>query len=237
MALSAGTDLLMDAVNARAGSTLAITALGNVRLDASQNWRESRATNEDRGKWSTTVTHHLRESFTTAPTRLTGTTVRVSAGNDLSTYGTRITSTGRVDLQAGGAASYYAVYDQTTIRDDSSRSDSFFGIQYSSSSSSSSRVETVPLSTRMEIEVELVSSSGGDTLLQGTQVRADCGYAFNAGVGDKAKVDARITLEGVRTTVQQSRTSKSDAVVWQSMSALTPAGAALLGVAVAWAPT
>ena len=64
MALSAGTDLLMDAVNARAGSTLAITALGKVRLDASQNWRESRATHVDSGKWSTTVTHHLRESFT-----------------------------------------------------------------------------------------------------------------------------------------------------------------------------
>jgi len=144
MALSAGTDLLMDAVNARASGALAITALGNVRLDAWQNWRESRATNEDRGKWSTTVTHHLRESFTTAPTQLTGASVSVSAGNDFSTYGTRITSTGRVDLQAGGTASYYAVYDQSTSRDDSDKSDSFLGIQYSSSSSSSSRVETDP---------------------------------------------------------------------------------------------
>jgi len=37
-------------------------------------------------------------------------------------------------------------------------------------------------------------------------------------VGDKAKADARIILEGVKTTVQESRTSTSDAVVWQSMS-------------------
>ena len=218
MALSAGTDLLMDAVNARAGGTLAITALGKVRLDASQNWRESRATSVDSGKWSTTVTHHLRESFTTAPTQLTGAGVSVSAGNDLSTYGTRISSSGRVDLQAGGAASYYAVYDQSTSRDDSSKSDSFFGIQYSSSSSSSSRVETAPLVTRVQTESQLVSSSGGNTLLQGTQVRAAGGYAFKAGVGDKAKADARIILEGVKTTVQESRTSTSDAVVWQSMS-------------------
>ena len=186
----------MDAVNARAGGAMAITALGNVRLDASQNWRESRATSEDSGKWSTTVTHHLRESFTTAPTQLTGASVRVSAGNDLSTYGTRITSTGRVYLQVGGAASYYAVHDQATSRDDRDISDGFLGIQYSSSSSSSSRVETVSLSTRMQTEAELVSSSGGDTLLQGTQVRAAGGYAFKAGVGDKAKADARITLEG-----------------------------------------
>jgi len=55
-------------------------------------------------------------------------------------------------------------------------------------------------------------------LLQGTQVRAAGGYAFKAGVGDKAKADARIILEGVKTTVQQSRTATSDAVVWQSMS-------------------
>ena len=55
-------------------------------------------------------------------------------------------------------------------------------------------------------------------MLQGTQVRAAGGYAFKAGVGDKAKADARIILEGVKTTVQESRTSTSDAVVWQSMS-------------------
>jgi filamentous hemagglutinin len=52
----------------------------------------------------------------------------------------------------------------------------------------------------------------------GTQVRADGGYAFNAGVGDKARADARVIFEGVKTTVQQSRTAKSDYVVWQSMA-------------------
>ena len=57
-------------------------------------------------------------------------------------------------------------------------------------------------------------------MLQGTQVSAGGGYAFNAGVGDKARADARIILEGVNTTVQQSRTSKSDYMVWQSMSAM-----------------
>ena len=44
----------------------------------------------------------------------------------------------------------------------------------------------------------------------GTQVSAGGGYAFNAGVGEKARADARIIVEGVKTTVQQSRTSKSD---------------------------
>jgi filamentous hemagglutinin len=70
----------------------------------------------------------------------------------------------------------------------------------------------------MQSEAELVSSSGGNTLLQGTQVRANGGYRINAGVGDKARADARIILEGVKTTVQESKRAKSDYVVWQSMS-------------------
>jgi len=72
------------------------------------------------------------------------------------------------DLQAGGAVDCYAVYDQR-----SSRNDIF--------------------STRVQTESQLVSSSGGDTLLQGTQVRAAGGFAFNAGLGEKARADARIT--------------------------------------------
>jgi filamentous hemagglutinin len=79
-------------------------------------------------------------------------------------------------------------------------------------------VEIPYLATRLQSQAELVSHSGGNTLLQGTQVRAGAGYAINAGVGEGARADARIILEGVKTTVQQSRTAKSDYVVWQSMS-------------------
>ena len=142
----------------------------------------------------------------------------VSAGNELNTYGTRVTSGSRVNLQAGGAANYYAVYDQINNRDDTTNTRSFLGIQYSSSHSTSSSIENTPLVTRLQSQAELVSNSGGDTLLQGTQVRAGGGYAFNAGVGERARADARIILEGVKTTVQQSRTAKSDYVVWQSMA-------------------
>jgi filamentous hemagglutinin len=218
MALSAGSDLRLDAVKASAGGALNINALGNVRLDASQNWTEMTGTTVSRGKNSRTTTHHLREYVTTAPTELSAASVSVKAGNELSTYGARVSSGGRVILQAGGAANYYAVYDQSTVRDDSHKTRSFLGIRYSSSRSSSSSIENKPLVTRLQSEAELVSNSGSDTLMQGTQVRAGGGYAINAGVGDAARADARIILEGVKTTVQQSRTAKSDHVVWQSMS-------------------
>ncbi len=74
------------------------------------------------------------------------------------------------------------------------------------------------MTTRLQSQGELISRSGWDTLLQGTLVSAAGGYSINAGVGERARADARILLEGVRTTVQQSRTAKSDYMVWQSMS-------------------
>jgi filamentous hemagglutinin len=223
MALSAGTDLLTDAIKARAGGAMTLNALGNVRLDASQNWKEMTAVSSSTsetwyGSETTTVTHHLRESITTEPTELSAASVSVKAGNDLSTYGTRMDSQGQVILQADGAATYYAVYDQVNNRDDSHKTSSWLGMRYSSSNSTSSRVENTPLVTRLQSQAELVSNSGGDTLLQGTQVRAGGGYAISAGVGDAARADARIILEGVKTTVQESKTAKSDYVVWQSMS-------------------
>ena len=224
LALSAGSGLRLDAVKASAGGAMTLNALGNVQLDASQNWSDYNGTSYSTsrswyGRKTTTTTHHFREYFTTAPTELSAASVSVKAGNELSTYGSRISShSGRTELQAAGAANYYAVYDQSTVRDDSHKSSSFLGMRYSSSRNSSSRVENTPLVTRMQSEAELTSQSGGDTLLQGTRVSAAGGYAISAGVGERARADARIILEGVKTTVQQSRTSKSDAVVWQTLT-------------------
>jgi filamentous hemagglutinin len=224
MALSAGSDMRLDAVRASAGGAMTVNALGNVQLDASQNWSDyNRTSYSTRRSWygrkTTTTTHHFQEYFTTAPTELSAASISVKAGNELSTYGSRINSlSGRTELQAAGAANYFAVYDQSIVRDDSHKSSSFLGMRYSSSRSASSRVEDTPLVTRLQSEGEPTSRSGGDTLMQGTQVNAAWGSSIEAGVGERARADARIILEGVRTTVQQSRTAKSDYVVWQSMS-------------------
>lgn len=116
-------------------------------------------------------------------------------------------SQGRVSLKAAGAANCYAVYDQSTVCDGSNKTSNFLVIRDSSSSSSSRCIE--------------------DTMLQGTQVNAAWGSSLNAGLGEKARSDARLILEGVRTMAQQSRTAKSDIAVWQSQSG---SGSAELGV-------
>jgi filamentous hemagglutinin len=56
-----------------------------------------------------------------------------------------------------------------------------------------------------------------DQLLQGTKVSYGGTAAFNAGVGEKARADARIILEGIKNSATQTRTSQSNYVVWQTL--------------------
>ena len=60
----------------------------------------------------------------------------------------------------------------------------------------------------------LTSYSGGDQLFQGT-VANYFSRDIQAGVGERARADARIILEGVKTEVFQQRTKESNYVVWQ----------------------
>lgn len=57
----------------------------------------------------------------------------------------------------------------------------------------------------------------GNQLLQGTQVSYGGTAAFNAGVGEKARADARIIFEGIKNTTTQIRTKEANYVVWQTM--------------------
>jgi large exoprotein involved in heme utilization and adhesion len=56
--------------------------------------------------------------------------------------------------------------------------------------------------------------SAGDQLFQGTQAYYGS-LDIRAGVGEKARSDARIILEGVKAEVFQQRTRESNYVVWQ----------------------
>jgi hypothetical protein len=60
----------------------------------------------------------------------------------------------------------------------------------------------------------LTSYSGGDQLYQGT-VANYYSRDIQAGVGERARADARIILEGVKTEVYKQRTKESNYVLWQ----------------------
>ncbi|WP_375055087.1 DUF637 domain-containing protein [Zobellella sp. DQSA1] len=69
--------------------------------------------------------------------------------------------------------------------------------------------------TKLQSRRDITSDSGGDQLLQGTRVSYGGRALFRAGVGDTARKDARILLQGVKNSVEESRTRESDYVVWQ----------------------
>ena len=60
-----------------------------------------------------------------------------------------------------------------------------------------------------------LTSREDNQLLQGTKVSYGGTAAFNAGVGEKVRADARIILEGIKNTTTQTRTSEANYVVWQ----------------------
>lgn len=170
------------------------------------------------GKRTSWTTHHNRAWRDVNAVSVYARDISIKAGSNLETYATRLSATNNLKIEAGEQALYYAVKSETHHTDTNHSSRSWIGLGLGSSQdSSTTRISTPMVTDLYARDGNLTSYSGGDQLLQGTQATYRS-RDVRAGVGDKAKADARIILEGVRTTVQQSRTSKSDAVVWQSMS-------------------
>lgn len=121
----------------------------------------------------------------------------------------------------------HGVEDKTTDKRDvqSKSSSSWFGIDIrwfsllatAKSETNDSSIQTRAATTSLQSEGDILSESGGNTRLQGTQVKAQT-FTVNAGVGPSADPNAKIIIEGVKETLQTSHTEKSESVVWQSMS-------------------
>ncbi|HFC7958100.1 TPA: DUF637 domain-containing protein, partial [Neisseria meningitidis] len=61
--------------------------------------------------------------------------------------------------------------------------------------------------------------SGWDTKLQGTQFETTLGGAtIRAGVGEQARADAKIILEGIKTTIHNETVSSSKSTLWQKQA-------------------
>jgi len=71
------------------------------------------------------------------------------------------------------------------------------------------------LPTVLQIQQSILGQSSGNQLLQRTYVSYGSGSPFQARVGGRARADARIILEGVKTEVYNQRTKESNYVVWQ----------------------
>ena len=227
--LGGSSDVTLVAVNVDAANKAKIAGTGDVTIAAAENrtTREWSATNKDCnwwGKCSTTVTHGLEDKTTQVGSDVKGATVDISAGNNLTTVASTIESSGNVSVSAQGKIDYLAALNVDKQEVQSNRSSSWFGIDTSrlsifgsKSQRTDSSIQTRAATTQLQSEADILSESGGNTRLQGTQVKAQ-NFKVNASVGAAADPNAKVLIEGVKETLQTSRTQKSESFVWQSMS-------------------
>ncbi|MCW8205090.1 DUF637 domain-containing protein, partial [Verminephrobacter aporrectodeae] len=162
------------------------------------------------------TTHRHHEYLTNSPVTVTAQDIEVKAGNDLTTYGTQFHASRNLALQAGDGIRYYAVWDQQYISDTTYQEQSFLGWTWDRNTTINSTQLLAGQPTQLQSQNDILSNSGGNQLLQGTQVRYGGRAAFNPGVGERARADAQIILELLTNTVTQTRTQDANYVVWQS---------------------
>lgn len=210
-----------------------INAGGDVIIASGENYSfDQWTTSSTSGPWynkKTTVTNHLRESTVQVPTIISGGSgVDVAAGNDLTTLASRIESGGDVTLTAGNKIDYLAALNVNRSEEQSKTKRNlgglgldlipFGGLLNLKSSSTDIKTETHAAPTQLQSEADILSQSGGDTRLQGTQVKAGGSFTAEAGVGPKADSNAKILIEGVKKTVQTIHTEKSESLLWQQQA-------------------
>lgn len=223
-----GGHLVLNSANIFAiHQTVNLQALGDVRLEASSEHElyHSR-TNQVKRKWygakTTYTTSVHRESMVASPVAILGGEINIKAGGSVHAYATDLSAigipdwySGDINVVAGDGAYYYAVRDQLDNRTTTQKTSSLWGIKFSNSTTTNSRSTLGAQVTTLQSTGSIQSLSGGDQLLQGTEATYSGTATFQVGVGEQARADARLILEGVVNSVTQSRTKESNYVIWQ----------------------
>ncbi|ELK74182.1 pre-toxin domain with VENN motif family protein [Neisseria meningitidis 63041] len=112
----------------------------------------------------------------------------------------------------------YAVEELNYDKLDSQKRRRFLGISYSKAHDTTTHTMKTALPSRVVAESANLQS-GWDAKLQGTQFETTLGgAAIRAGVGDQARADAKIILEGIKTTIHNETVSSSKSALWQKQA-------------------
>lgn len=194
--------------------------MGHVRLEAVMTDRVHAATSTGWnrtwwGKTTTWTTYHDRAWRNVNPVSVNARNIEIKAGNNVETYASRLNASNNLKIEAGDQALYYAVKNETDHKDTTFKKSSWIGLRLDKSTEhNTTRISTPMVTNLYARNGNLTSWSGGDQLYQG-MVANYYSRDIQAGVGEKARADARIILEGVKTEVFHQRTKESNYVVWQ----------------------
>ncbi|MDO5638606.1 MAG: DUF637 domain-containing protein [Neisseria sp.] len=145
--------------------------------------------------------------------------IDIKSGGSIEAYATEFDAPkGTINITAANALKLYAVDEFNYNKLDKHKKSKFLGITYNNGSSSNTMSMKTALPSKLVAE-SINTKSGWDTLLEGTEFKTTLsGANIQAGVGENARKDAKIILQGIKTTVQKEETSESKSAVWQRMA-------------------
>lgn len=145
--------------------------------------------------------------------------IEIRSGGSIDVYATQFDAPkGAVHIEAGRKLTLRAVDEINYNKLDSHKKRKFLGITYDKVHDTSTQLMQTTLPSRVVAESANLQS-GWDTKLQGTQFETTLGSAvIRAGVGDQARADAKIILEGIKSSIHTETVSSSKSALWQKQA-------------------
>ncbi|HEZ0828128.1 TPA: filamentous hemagglutinin N-terminal domain-containing protein, partial [Neisseria meningitidis] len=145
--------------------------------------------------------------------------IDIKSGGNIDAYATAFDAPkGSINIEAGRKLTLYAVEELNYDKLDSQKRRRFLGISYSKAHDTTTQVMKTALPSRVVAESANLQS-GWDTKLQGTQFETTLGGAtIRAGVGEQARADAKIILEGIKSSIHTETVSSSKSTLWQKQA-------------------
>lgn len=145
--------------------------------------------------------------------------IEIKSGGSIDVYATQFDAPkGAVHIEAGRKLTLRAVDEINYNKLDSHKKRKFLGITYDKVHDTSTQLMQTALPSRVVAESANLQS-GWDTKLQGTQFETTLGGAvIRAGVGDQARADAKIILEGIKSSIHTETVSSSKSALWQKQA-------------------
>ncbi|MCG3354118.1 DUF637 domain-containing protein [Neisseria meningitidis] len=145
--------------------------------------------------------------------------IDIKSGGSIDAYATAFDAPkGSINIEAGRGLVLYAVEDLNYDKLDTRTKRKFIGITYDKVHDTTTHTMKTALPSRVVAESANLQS-GWDAKLQGTQFETTLGgAAIRAGVGDQARADAKIILEGIKSSVRTETVSSSKSTLWQKQA-------------------
>ncbi|VTX68495.1 DUF637 domain-containing protein [Neisseria sicca] len=145
--------------------------------------------------------------------------IEIKSGSNIGAHATLFDAPrGSVKIEAGRGLVLYAVEDINYDKLDSRKKRKFIGITYDKVHDTTTHTMKTALPSRVVAESANLQS-GWDAKLQGTQFETTLGGAvIRAGVGEQARADAKIILEGIKSSIHTETVSSSKSALWRKQA-------------------